>query len=76
MKHYKELTIFWGIGRVTVMNGSKVIDYLLHVGHITFDLYWPVIISVIIDWFLWIWANQPYKATYLSGLLLLSIDSI
>lgn len=58
------------------MNGSKVIDYLLQVGHVTLDLYCPVIISVIIDWFLWIWANQLYNATYLSGLLLLYIDSI
>lgn len=37
------------IGRVTVIYGSKVTDYLLQVGHVTLDLYWPVIRSVIID---------------------------
>lgn len=67
-------TIFWGIGRVTVMNGSKVIDYLLQVGQVTFDLYWPVIRSVMTDWFLLIWATQLSVETSLSGLLLLSTD--
>jgi hypothetical protein len=41
--------IFCGIGRVTVIKGSKVIDYFLQSGHVTLDLYCPVIKSVIID---------------------------
>jgi len=35
-----------------VMKGSKVIDSLLQVGQVTFDLYCPVIRSVMTDWFL------------------------
>lgn len=49
MNPSKLLTIFSGIGRVTVINGSKVIDYLLHVGQVTLDLYCPVMRSVMID---------------------------
>ena len=38
-----------GIGNDTVVNGSKVIDYLSQSGHTTFDLYCPVIKSTTID---------------------------
>jgi hypothetical protein len=44
--------VFSGIGNVTVMKGSKVIDYFRQSGQITLDLYWPAIVSVITDWFL------------------------
>lgn len=74
-KPSKTLTIFWGMGRVTVMKGSNVIDYLLQVGQVTFDLYWPVIRSVITDWLRLMWAIQLSVATSLSGRELLSIDS-
>lgn len=37
------------MGKVTVINGSNVIDYFLQSGQVTFDLYWPTIVSVIID---------------------------
>mgnify|MGYP003705284337 CR=1 FL=1 len=42
-----------GIGRDTVVKGSKVIDSLSQSGQTTLDLYCPVIKSTIIDWFLW-----------------------
>jgi hypothetical protein len=68
------LDVFWGMGRVTVMNGSNVIDYILHLGHVTLDLYCPVIKSTMIDWFLFIWAIQLYRATTLSFFPLFYID--
>jgi hypothetical protein len=70
----KTLTIFWGIGSVIVIKGSNVIDYFLQSGQVTLDLYWPVIKSVIIDWFLLIWVIQLYSATIWSLLPLLSTD--
>lgn len=69
------LTTFCGMGKVMVMNGSKVIDYLPQSGQVTLDLYWPVIKSVTIDWFLLIWEIQLSKATMSSDRLLLSTDS-
>ncbi len=41
---------FWGMGRVTVMKGSKVVDLWSHYGQVTIERYWPDIRSVIIDW--------------------------
>lgn len=58
-----------------MINGSNVIEVLWQSGHVTFDLYCPVIISVIIDWFLFVWTIQLSYATMLSSLLLLYICS-
>jgi len=50
MKYFSiEGVDYSGIGNETVVNGSKVIDYMLHTGHITLDLYCPVIKSTMID---------------------------
>lgn len=57
------------------MKGSKVIDYFPQSGHVTFDLYCPVIKSVMMDWFLLMCAIQLFKETTLSLSLLLSTDS-
>jgi len=53
------------------VKGSNVIDYIEQVGHITLDLYCPVIKSTIIDWLRCVYAIQLYKATTWSGLFLL-----
>lgn len=55
--------VSYAIGRETVTKGSKVIDYFWQSGHTTLDLYCPVIKSVIMDWFLFVWAIQLYLAT-------------
>lgn len=56
-------TICSGTGKETVVNGSKVTDYILQVGQITLDLYCPVKRSTMIDWFLLVCAIQLSRAT-------------
>lgn len=44
--------VFSGMGRVSVKKGSKVIDSFPQSGQMTFDLYCPIMLSLMIDWFL------------------------
>lgn len=66
--------LFSGIGSVTVMKGSNVMDYLLQTGQVTLDLYCPVIRSVTMDWLRLMCPIQLYKATSASPFPLLSTD--
>lgn len=69
MKKSETVSLVWGIVKLTVVKGSKVVDLCWQSGHVTIDRYWPDIRSVTIDWFLFKWAAQLYLASSTSDLL-------
>lgn len=58
-----------GIGNVTVLNVSNLSDFWLQSGHLREERYWPVIRSVMIDWFRPKKLLQLNFANYASGML-------
>jgi hypothetical protein len=63
-----------GMGKVIVINGSKVVDWNEQSGHVTIDRYWPDMRSVTIDWLRLRWAIQLSSASWGSFLPASSTD--